>query len=83
MKVQVVEEVLQSDSEEAVSEGQNEKLETVSTIIMNNLVMDLLKEIACSDSMTQAFKNFTLASKPRVRRAETTKKKKGFPTSKA
>jgi len=50
---------------------------------MNTLIMELLREIATSDIITLAFKEYSLSLRPRVRKADNTKKKKGFPTSKA
>lgn len=55
----------------------------ISTIALNNMIMEILKEIAVSDKLSTSFKEYSLKIKPRVRKAEGGKKKKGFPTSKA
>lgn len=49
--------------------------------MLNNLILELLKEIASSDKLTDTFKGYSLSLRPRVKRVEG-KKKKGFPTSK-
>lgn len=70
-----------SSSSDLVSE-EDEKSETVAAILMNNLVVEVLKEIASRDKLSAAFKSYSLSLKPKVRKAEG-KKKKGFPTTKA
>jgi hypothetical protein len=42
----------------------------------------VLKEIARSDGLSATFKSYSLSLKPRVRKAEGGRKKKGFPTNK-
>lgn len=70
-----------SSSSEAVSE-EGEKSETVAAILMNNLVVEVLKEIAGSDKLSTAFKTYSLSLRPKVRKSDG-RKKKGFPTTKA
>jgi hypothetical protein len=52
-------------------------------MVLNTIILEALKDIAKSERLSESFKSFSLSLKPKIRKFEGNKKKKGFPTSKA
>lgn len=83
MQIQVVEAEIDSDSQsELLTEEDNERGEAVSSLIFNTLLLQVLKDIATTNKMANSFKTYSLSLKPKVRKSEGGKRKKGFPTTK-
>lgn len=84
LQVEVVEAEIASDSDEGEPEEEgNENAETIANIVLNTLLMEVLRDFSQSLKIAELFKAFSLSLKPKIRKFEGTKKKKGFPTSKA
>ena len=51
-------------------------------MVLGSLAMDFLKEVTESNSLTKTIRMYAFSRRPKVRKGDSTRKKKGFPTDK-